>query len=106
MPGLFASGAPGEAGHHTWQVVRTPLPRRRPDDRSQVTTTPGGPPGCRIRIVTSSDDGSDDLVQPRDGTAVTGMAVDLEIGVPGRAEELVHAVPEGLDGAGGRGEVP
>src|SRR3954449_509695 len=46
-----------------------------------------------------------DLVQPGDGAAVAGVAVDLEVGVPGRAEQLVDPVPEGLDGGGRGGEV-
>src|SRR3954453_11546063 len=46
-----------------------------------------------------------DLVQPGDGAAVTGVAVDLEVGVPRRAEQLVHPVPERLDGRGGGREV-
>src|SRR5688572_25711140 len=46
------------------------------------------------------------LVEPGDRTAVAGVPVDLEVGVPGRTEEFVHAMPEGFDGAGGRREVP
>jgi acetyl-CoA/propionyl-CoA carboxylase carboxyl transferase subunit len=94
-------GAHGNGGPHRTQVVRTPLPRRRPDDRSQITTPP---PVAEIRR-----DGfgtSYDLVQPGDGAAVAGVPVDLEVGVPGGAQELVDAVPEGLDRAGRGRQVP
>ena len=42
----------GDAAAGTEMVVRAPLPRRRPNDRSQATTPPRVGSECRTRIVT------------------------------------------------------
>src|SRR4051794_21648737 len=47
----------------------------------------------------------DDLVQPGGRRAVAGVAVDLEVGVPGSTQQRVDAVPERLDRRSGGGQV-
>ena len=75
---------------------------RAPERRRRSAAAGDGPGGKACPAPGESDD----LVEPGDRGAVAGVAVGLELGVPGRAEQVVQRVGIVLGGAGGRGERP